>query len=62
MESCKNCKWYNQQFDIDQAKLDDILKDDSREYHYCPMFMYPEHIKPEVFDNKENCSKYFKAP
>lgn len=62
MESCKNCRWYDAEFDNSQAQMNDMIKNDNEEYHYCPMFMYPEHIKKEVFENKENCKLFFEAP
>ena len=55
MEVCKNCKWYNKEFDDGQATMNDT---DFTEHHYCPMFMYPEHIKPKVYEGEQNCNLF----
>lgn len=60
MESCKYCRWYKKEFDDNQAAMNDVITGNNEERHYCPMFMYPEHIPPKVFDDKANCKQYMK--
>jgi hypothetical protein len=61
---CNSCIFYNEGFDDTNAAYDDTIVVDASdtEYHYCPMYMYPEHIPSAVREGTETCKYYTKAP
>lgn len=60
MGLCNKCKWYNAGFDNAQATMNDMIIEGKPdiEYHYCPCYMYPEHIDPDTYKGDKECEFY----
>lgn len=60
MGQCKQCKWYDIEFDNTQATMDDMIIEGQPEveHHYCPCFMYPKHIDPDTYGGDKKCDLF----